>query len=236
MGAAAAFSFYPGKNLGACGEAGAITTDDEQIARRCRMLRDHGQSKKYFHDIEGYNGRLDAIQAGLLRVKLRAPREVERAAPRGGAALRRAVRRRGADRRSRRTCRRGRAPSITSTSSRGRRPRDRCSRPDGRRHRHRHPLSRCRCTCPRPTTTLGFRSGDFPVAERAAAEVLSLPMFPRLSARAAARGSLAAVAPDGGAVASSVGDTQQAFGIARSDTARSRVPRSLEPSANWSKH
>jgi dTDP-4-amino-4,6-dideoxygalactose transaminase len=71
MGRAAAFSFYPGKNLGACGEAGAITTDDGRVAEQCRMLRDHGQSKKYFHDIEGYNGRLDAIQAGILRVKLK---------------------------------------------------------------------------------------------------------------------------------------------------------------------
>src|SRR6185295_13232959 len=71
MGHAAAFSFYPGKNLGACGEAGAITTDDEQLAQTCRLLRDHGQSKKYYHDIEGYNGRLDAIQAGFLRAKLR---------------------------------------------------------------------------------------------------------------------------------------------------------------------
>src|SRR5262249_41642549 len=48
-----------------------ITTNDERVAAVCRMLRDHGQSKKYFHDIEGYNGRLDAIQAGFLRVKLR---------------------------------------------------------------------------------------------------------------------------------------------------------------------
>jgi dTDP-4-amino-4,6-dideoxygalactose transaminase len=71
MGIAAAFSFYPGKNLGACGEAGAVTTNDEGIARTIRMLRDHGQNKKYYHDIEGYNGRLDAIQAGILRVKLR---------------------------------------------------------------------------------------------------------------------------------------------------------------------
>jgi dTDP-4-amino-4,6-dideoxygalactose transaminase len=71
IGAAAAFSFYPGKNLGACGEAGAITTNDEAVAGHSRMLRDHGQSKKYFHDIEGYNGRLDAIQAGFLSVKLR---------------------------------------------------------------------------------------------------------------------------------------------------------------------
>jgi dTDP-4-amino-4,6-dideoxygalactose transaminase len=71
MGDAAAFSFYPGKNLGACGEGGAVTTHDEQIARKVRMLRDHGQARKYYHDVEGYNGRLDAIQAGMLTVKLR---------------------------------------------------------------------------------------------------------------------------------------------------------------------
>src|SRR5204863_9437967 len=70
MGSAAAFSFYPGKNLGACGEAGAITTNDEQMAKRRKMIRDHGQVKKYYHDIEGYNGRLDAIQAGILSAKL----------------------------------------------------------------------------------------------------------------------------------------------------------------------
>ena len=70
-GRAAAFSFYPGKNLGACGEGGAITTDDEQLARKAAMLRDHGQSKKYYHDVEGYNGRLDSLQAGFLRIKLR---------------------------------------------------------------------------------------------------------------------------------------------------------------------
>jgi dTDP-4-amino-4,6-dideoxygalactose transaminase len=71
IGRAAAFSFYPGKNLGACGEAGAITTNDVEINRQCRMLRDHGQAKKYYHDIEGYNGRLDAMQAGFLSVKLK---------------------------------------------------------------------------------------------------------------------------------------------------------------------
>jgi dTDP-4-amino-4,6-dideoxygalactose transaminase len=71
MGLAAAFSFYPGKNLGACGEAGATTTNDEAMAARMKMIRDHGQAKKYYHDIEGYNGRLDSIQAGWLSVKLR---------------------------------------------------------------------------------------------------------------------------------------------------------------------
>jgi dTDP-4-amino-4,6-dideoxygalactose transaminase len=71
MGRAAAFSFYPGKNLGACGEGGAVTTNDADIARKIRMIRDHGQAQKYYHDMEGYNGRLDSIQAGILHVKLR---------------------------------------------------------------------------------------------------------------------------------------------------------------------
>jgi dTDP-4-amino-4,6-dideoxygalactose transaminase len=71
FGKAGAFSFYPGKNLGACGEGGAVTTDDDLVARTIRMLRDHGQSTKYYHEVEGYNGRLDAIQAAFLRIKLR---------------------------------------------------------------------------------------------------------------------------------------------------------------------
>lgn len=71
FGKAAAFSFYPGKNLGACGEAGAVTTNDETVAGFIRMIRDHGQSKKYYHQLEGYNGRLDALQAAFLRIKLR---------------------------------------------------------------------------------------------------------------------------------------------------------------------
>jgi dTDP-4-amino-4,6-dideoxygalactose transaminase len=70
MGDAAAFSFYPGKNLGACGEAGAVTTNREAAARTMRMLRDHGQAQKYYHQVEGYNGRLDALQAGFLAIKL----------------------------------------------------------------------------------------------------------------------------------------------------------------------
>jgi dTDP-4-amino-4,6-dideoxygalactose transaminase len=71
MGKAAAFSFYPGKNLGACGEAGAVTTNDAELAQNVRKLRDHGQAQKYYHDLEGYNGRIDAIQAGILGIKLR---------------------------------------------------------------------------------------------------------------------------------------------------------------------
>ena len=68
---AAAFSFYPGKNLGAYGEAGVVTTNDETLAETIRMLRDHGQRTKYHHDLVGWNCRMDGIQAAVLGVKLR---------------------------------------------------------------------------------------------------------------------------------------------------------------------
>ncbi len=70
LGAAAAFSFYPGKNLGAFGDAGALVTADEAVAARTRSLREHGQSRKYHHDIEGWTSRLDTIQAIVLLQKL----------------------------------------------------------------------------------------------------------------------------------------------------------------------
>ena len=91
MGLAAAFSFYPGKNLGACGEAGAVTTNDAELAQKIRMLRDHGQAQKYYHDMEGYNGRLDSIQAGFLRVKLAHLPEWTEAAPPGSGPVSGAV-------------------------------------------------------------------------------------------------------------------------------------------------
>jgi len=71
LGSLAAFSFYPGKNLGACGEGGAVVGNESSQLETVRRLREHGQSRKYYHETEGYNGRLDAIQAAFLRVKLR---------------------------------------------------------------------------------------------------------------------------------------------------------------------
>jgi len=179
MGHAAAFSFYPGKNLGACGEAGAVTTDDERLARRCQMLRDHGQSRKYFHDIEGYNARLDAIQAGVLRVKLphlanwneqrreRAHGYDELFASAEGMVI---------------------LPHVPSWSrpvyhlyvvrvpDRERLQKDLPAAGIGTGIHYPIPLHLAQAY-----EALGFRRGDFPVAEQAASQVLSLPMFPGLS-------------------------------------------------------
>jgi dTDP-4-amino-4,6-dideoxygalactose transaminase len=179
MGRASAFSFYPGKNLGACGEAGAVTTDDEHVARGCRMLRDHGQSKKYFHDIEGYNGRLDAIQAGLLHVKLRhlakwneQRREVARTYDELFAGAQTTVGLPHVPSWSRpvyhlyvvRVADRERVQAALTAAG------------IGTGIHYPVPLHLVKAY-----EALGFRAGDFPVSEQAAAEVLSLPMFPGLS-------------------------------------------------------
>jgi dTDP-4-amino-4,6-dideoxygalactose transaminase len=180
VGHAAAFSFYPGKNLGACGEAGAITTDDEQIAQTCRLLRDHGQSKKYFHDIEGYNGRLDAIQAGFLRVKLRHLKKwndqrraiAERyeklfAGAEGGVTLpyqpewSRSV------------------YHLFVLRVADRVQLQKCLDEAGVGTGIHYPIA---LHLTKAYEGLGFRVGDFPVTEKAASQILSIPMFPELTA------------------------------------------------------
>jgi len=71
IGHAGCFSFYPGKNLGALGEAGAVVTNDKSLCEKMQVLRDHGQSRKYHHTVVGWNARMDGIQGAVLRIKLR---------------------------------------------------------------------------------------------------------------------------------------------------------------------
>ena len=178
MGRAAAFSFYPGKNLGACGEAGAVTTNDETITERIRMLRDHGQAQKYYHELEGYNGRLDAIQAGLLRVKLRHLVEWNRKRREAAAGYHQLLR----------PVAQIITPPYEPTS---------CNAVYHLyvvRSRHREALRMHLAEAGIGTGIhypvalhlqkaylgLGHKQGDFPIAEKVAAEVLSLPMYPQL--------------------------------------------------------
>ena len=179
MGHAAAFSFYPGKNLGALGEAGAMTTGDEQLAQTCRMLRDHGQSKKYYHDIEGYNGRLDAIQAGILRVKLRHLSEWNEQRQKCASAYNQLLHSLGNDI----------ALPFQPTWAKSvyhiyaiRSPR----RDELRAHLANEGIG-TGIHYPIPLhlqqayRKMEFKEGAFPISEKVATEILSLPMFPGLS-------------------------------------------------------
>lgn len=180
MGHAASFSFYPGKNLGACGEAGAMTTNDEQLAQTCRLLRDHGQSRKYFHDIEGYNGRLDAIQAGFLRVKLRHLKKWNE------------QRRQAAERYDKLFAGAEGLVTLPHQPSWARsvyhlyvvQVEDRARLQQqlndvGIGTAIHYPIA---LHLTKAYEELGFQIGDFPIAEKSVAHILSLPMFPGLTA------------------------------------------------------
>ncbi|MGB6401388.1 MAG: DegT/DnrJ/EryC1/StrS family aminotransferase, partial [Candidatus Sulfotelmatobacter sp.] len=185
MGRAAAFSFYPGKNLGACGEAGAATTNDAAIAKTMKMLRDHGQARKYYHDVEGYNGRLDSIQAGLLHVKLAHLAKWNAQRRERAAEYKRLLK----------TIDRALVPPCEPSWSRAVyhlyvvRTADR----EGLMEHLKQAGIGTGIHYPIPLhlqkayAAMQYSLGDFPVAEKAAAEIVSLPMFPQLKAEQQSR-------------------------------------------------
>jgi dTDP-4-amino-4,6-dideoxygalactose transaminase len=177
LGDVACFSFYPTKNLGACGDAGMIVTNSAERAARLRILRNHGQTEKYVSSEPGWNGRLDEIQAAILRVKLRHLTEWQRARQTHAAEYTRHF---------------SQIPGIMPPLV-----------PDGYEHvfhqytirvEERDELQRLLTRkkigsavyYPVPLhlqplySSLGNKTGDFPHAEHAAQEVLSLPMYPEL--------------------------------------------------------
>jgi dTDP-4-amino-4,6-dideoxygalactose transaminase len=179
FGKVGAFSFYPGKNLGACGEAGAITTDDEQVARTVKMLREHGQIQKYYHELEGYNGRLDAIQAAFLRIKLRHLEEWNQQRQAAAARYNEAL---------------SGIPGIALPQEPAKsravyhlyviRTQDRDAlgeqlKTAGIATGLHYPLPVHLQNCYKEW---GYKKGDLPLTEKAASEILSLPMFPGLTA------------------------------------------------------
>jgi dTDP-4-amino-4,6-dideoxygalactose transaminase len=178
MGIAGAFSFYPGKNLGAFGEAGAVTTNDGALAGKVKVLREHGQPKKYYHSHIGWNARMDGIQGAVLRIKLKYLEEAT----------------------ERRRAHAARYRELLSDCPELVLPQE----APGRRHvYHLYPVQcerrdevisemtkrgiGCAIHYPIPVhlqeayQSLGWRDGSFPVAERVARRLISLPMFPELT-------------------------------------------------------
>lgn len=177
FGAMAGFSFYPGKNLGACGEGGALVTNDAALAARARSLREHGSTVRYYHDEVGYNYRMEGIQGAVLGVKLKHldqwTRERRRVAHRYHELL--------ADTPLQLPKEADYAESVYHVYV-VRHPR----RDELKKHLEANQIG-CALHYPVPLhlqkcyQSLGYHQGDFPIAEKAARECLSLPIYPELT-------------------------------------------------------
>jgi len=184
MGDVACISFYPTKNLGACGDAGMVVCNSPELAERLRTLRNHGQTAKYLSNEPGWNSRLDEIQAAILRVKLRHLSAWQRSRQSHAAEYTRLL---------------NPCPGVMTPHT-----------PEGLEHVFHQYTIRvekrdalqaflagrkvgCAVYYPHPLhlqpiyASLGHKTGDFPHAERAAQEVLSLPMYPELRQEQIAR-------------------------------------------------
>jgi len=178
MGIAGCFSFYPGKNLGAYGEAGAVVTNNSGLAEKLYAFRDHGQQKKYYHSMVGWNARMDGIQAAVLSIKLKYLEKWNQARRKNAALYSKLLKN---------------TEGITTPY-------------EDKSNRHIYHIYAVR-TCDRDNfikklaekeiscgihypvplhlqeayKSLGYKKGDFPVAEKCAEEIVSLPMFAELT-------------------------------------------------------
>ncbi|MBB3593661.1 dTDP-4-amino-4,6-dideoxygalactose transaminase [Rhizobium sp. BK529] len=177
IGVSGCFSFYPGKNLGACGEGGIVVTNSDDQAKTMRMLRDWGQEQRYHHLLKGFNYRMDAIQGAILRIKLRhleAWTEARRSHGRryssllaGSSHLKTPVE--VADRRH--------VYHVYAIRSRDRDGLQRMLTAEGIPSGLHYPIP---VHLQKAHADLGYQVGDFPVSEAAAREVLSLPIYPEM--------------------------------------------------------
>ncbi len=178
IGHVGCFSFYPGKNLGACGEAGACVTNDPALRAKIAMFREHGQPKKYYHDVIGWNGRMDGIQGAILSIKLKHIEKWTEARRFHAQAYTRALEKvHGV---------------LTPTEAAGRRHVYhlyvlRVKNRDQMLKNLADKGVNCAIHYPVPLHLqtayqhMGLGKGSFPIAERCAEEIISLPMFPELT-------------------------------------------------------
>jgi dTDP-4-amino-4,6-dideoxygalactose transaminase len=178
MGVAGCFSFYPGKNLGAYGEAGAVVTGSDELAAKVRVLRDHGQPRKYMHSVVGWNGRMDGIQAAVLSVKLPHLEAANEARRRHARTYRELLA----------SCAGVRLPAEADYGKHVYHVYAvRVANRDAVMQRMQQEGVGCGVHYPVPIhlqeayRSQGCAEGSFPVAERCAREFLSLPMFPELT-------------------------------------------------------
>ncbi|MGO8069132.1 DegT/DnrJ/EryC1/StrS family aminotransferase [Rhizobium leguminosarum] len=180
IGLSGCFSFYPGKNLGACGEGGMVVTNDDDQAKTMRMLRDWGQEQRYHHLLKGFNYRMDAIQGAILRVKLRyleAWTEARRSHARRYSSLLAGLTDltipvEATDRRH--------VYHVYAIRSRDRDGLQRLLSAEGIPSGLHYPIP---VHLQKAHADLGYQSGDFLVSEAAAREVLSLPIYPEMPVR-----------------------------------------------------
>ena len=177
LGDIACFSFYPGKNLGAYGDAGMVVTDNKELAEKMRLLRNHGYQEKYYHQVEGYNYRMDAIQAAILRVKLRHLEEWTEKRRRNAKLYDELLKGRGV-----------KAPREMEYAKHvyhlyviGIEKREELHlrlKENGIAAAIHYPLP---LHLQQAYRHLGYKKGDFPISEACSERLLSLPMFPELT-------------------------------------------------------